>query len=79
MALLFSFEGVIDGVEGFCFGGCDEAAGIDDDDGGVVGVLGDAEAGLGDLGEHTFAIDHIFGTAEGYKANGNFLSIHLLI
>ena len=76
MALLFSFEGVIDGVEGFGFGGRDEAAGIDDDDGGVVWVLGDAEAGLGDLGEHTFAIDHIFGTAERYKADGNFLSIH---
>jgi len=76
MALLFLFEGVIDGVEGFGFGGRDEAAGIDYDDGGVVGVLCYAEAGLGDLCEHTFAIDHIFGTAERYKANGDFLSIH---
>lgn len=70
---------MIDGVEGFSFGGCDEAASVDDDDGGIVGVLCDAEAGLGDLGQHSFAIDHIFGTAERYKANGNFLSIHLLI
>lgn len=79
MAFLFSFEGVIYGVEGFRFGGCDEAAGIYYEDEGVVGVVGDAEAGLGDLGEHSFAIDHVFGTAEGYKANGNFLSIHLRI
>jgi hypothetical protein len=31
------------------------------------------------LCEHTFAIDHVFGAAEGYKANSNFFSIHLLI
>jgi hypothetical protein len=83
MALLFSFDGVIDGVEGFCFGGCDEAAGIDDNDIGVIGVLGYTEAGLGYEGEHSFAINHIFWAAEGDEADGSpvftLFNIHWLI
>ena len=45
MALLFLFDGIIYGVEGFGFGGGDEAAGIDDDDVCVVGILCYTEAG----------------------------------
>ena len=70
-ALLFLFDGVLYDVEGFRFGGCDEAAGIDDDDIGIIGVLCYTEAGLGDEGEHPFAVHHIFGTAEGDEADGS--------
>jgi len=70
-AFLFLADGEVYCVERFGFGGCDEATGIDDDDVCVVGILCDDEAGLGDEGEHPFAVHHIFGTAEGDEADGS--------
>jgi len=70
LALSFSFDGVAYRVYRFGFCGSDEATGVDDDDIGVVGILCDDEAGLCDLRQHPFAVDHIFGTAEGDKSDG---------
>jgi len=70
-AFLFLADGEVYCVDGFCFGGGDEATGIDDDDVCVVGILCDDETGLGDEGEHSFAVHHIFGTAEGDEADGS--------
>jgi len=69
-AFLFLADGVVNRVQ--CFGLCggDEAACIDNDDIGGVGVLGYTQARLGDLGKHALAVNHIFWTAQRYKADG---------
>jgi hypothetical protein len=74
-ALSFSFDGVMYRGHRFGFCGSDEGTGVDDDDVCVVSILCDDEAGLGDLREHSFAVDHIFGTTEGDEANGNLFSV----
>jgi len=58
------------GIERFGLCGRDEATGIYDDDIGVVGILCDGEARLGDECEHPLTVDHIFGTAEGDETDG---------
>jgi hypothetical protein len=68
-ALLLLLDGVAYCINRFGFGGCDEATGVDNDDIGVVGILVNDEAGLCDLRQHPFAIDHIFWTAEGDKSD----------
>ena len=68
-ALLFLPDGVMYRVHRFGFCGSDEATGVDYDDIGVVGILGNDEASLRDLRQHPFAVDHIFGTAECDKSD----------
>jgi hypothetical protein len=69
-ALSLLLDGVAYRTNRFGFGGCDEATGVDNDDVGVIGILGNNEAGLCYLRQHPFAIDHIFWTAEGDEADG---------
>ena len=64
LSFLFLFDGAAYSFECFCFGGSDEAASVNNDDVGVVGIFSNDEAGLCDLRQHPLAIDDIFGTAE---------------
>jgi hypothetical protein len=53
--------GIKNGVEAFFFGALDEAAGVDDDDVGVVGVTGTAETRTFQAGNHHFRVHLVFG------------------
>jgi hypothetical protein len=66
----FAVHGMFYGLEGFVFGGGDEAAGIDNNDIGIVRLGGYHKVGLSDFGQHFFAVDYIFGTTQCYKAHG---------
>jgi hypothetical protein len=68
-AFLFSADGVVYRIERLGFGGGNKTAGVYDDDIGVVAVVGNDEAGLCDLGQHSFAIDYVLGTAESDKSH----------
>jgi hypothetical protein len=64
------FKDVLDDFEGFGFCGFDEAAGVDNDKVGLVGVFDEGEAGLDDLGEHLFAVNNVLGAAQCVEADG---------
>ena len=52
-----------DGVDGLLLGGVDEGAGVDDEDFGVFGALGEAGAGAVEQAHHDFGVDEVFGAA----------------
>jgi hypothetical protein len=65
LSFLFLFDGAAYYGEGFGFGGFYETTGIYNDDVGVISIVRNDEARLRNQGQHPFAIDEIFGTAEG--------------
>lgn len=69
-AFSFLVEGVIYRIQGLGFGRFDEAAGVYNEDIGVVGIGGYNKSGQGDLCEHSLGIDDIFWTAERDKTDG---------
>ena len=58
-----------DGVDGLLLGRVDEAAGVDDEDFGVLGVGGDVAASLVEHAHHHFGVDQVLGAAEGDEAD----------
>ena len=66
-------DGFADGRERFGHGFVDEAAGVDDDEVGVVVVFADGVAVGADLREDAFGIDQRFRTAEADKADGGLV------
>src|SRR5262249_23515524 len=66
-ALLLEVEHLADDGQGFLASGFDEAAGIDDDDVGAIGLGGEGVAGLRELAEHAFGIDEVLGAAKADK------------
>ena len=69
-------EGFADGVERFGDGFVDKAAGIDDDEIGVVVAVGDGVAVGADLGEDALGIDQRFRAAEADEADGGLFCSH---
>ena len=69
-------EGLADRVEGLFDGGVDEAAGVDDDDVGVVIGRYDLVALDTELGEDAFGIDQRFRAAEADEADLGVLAGH---
>ena len=59
------FAGFEDGIDAFFLGGVDEGAGIDDDDIGAGGVVGDLDTFFDKRAEHNFGIDEVLGATEG--------------
>ena len=55
---------------GFLLGSIDEAAGVDDEDLGLLGAGGQARAGAVEKAHHDLGIDEVFGAAEGDKSHG---------
>ena len=53
-----------DGVDRFLLGGVDEAAGVDHQDVGLIGMGGQLVAFGHELTHHDFTIDEVFGTAQ---------------
>ena len=58
-----------DGVHGLLLGGIDEGAGVDDDDVGVGGGLGQRGAVVVDQAHHDLGVDEVLGAAEGDEAD----------
>lgn len=59
-----------DGVDGLFFGGLNEAAGVDDDDIGIgVALMGGGDVVAVELTEEDFAVNEVFGAAEGDDAD----------
>lgn len=65
-----------DGVYGFLLGRFNEAAGVDDDDIGATGIVGEGIAALRGQAEHDFTINQIFGTAQADHTKAWFGSCH---
>ncbi len=64
---LLQLEHLADDGERFLPGRLDEAAGVDDDDIGPVGVRSQGVAVLGQLAEHALGIDQVLWAAKRYK------------
>ena len=58
-----------DGVDGFFLGGFDEAAGVDDQDFGVVGARRQFVAFARENAHHDLAVDEVLGASEGDKTD----------
>ena len=58
-----------DGVDGLLLGGVDEAAGVDDEDLGVLGAGSELAAGAVKQAHHDFGVDQVLGAAEGDEAD----------
>ena len=69
-ALLLEVEHLADDAERLLPGRLDEAAGVDDDDVGPVGVGDERVAVLGELAEHALGIDEVLRTAEADEGEG---------
>ncbi len=69
-ALLFQCQHLADDAERFLPSRFDEAAGVDDDDVGAVGVRREHEAVLGELAEHALGIDEVLRAAEADEGVG---------
>src|SRR5579863_7083504 len=59
-----------DGVDRLLPGRVDEAAGVDDEDFGVLGARGKARAGAVEQAHHDLAVDEVLGAAQRNKAHG---------
>ena len=70
LALLLQVEHLADDAERLLPGRLDEAAGVDDDDVGPVGVGDEGVAVLGQLAEHALGIDGVLRAAEGDESVG---------
>lgn len=68
-AFSFAVYGVVYHFESFGFCRCDEAAGIDYDDVSVVGFRVNDKTGLGDFGQHFFAVDDVFWAAKRHESD----------
>ena len=53
-----------DGVDRLLLGGIDEAAGVDDEHVGLIGMRRELVAFGDELAHHDFTIDEVFGTAQ---------------
>src|SRR5262249_36447936 len=71
-ALLLEGQHFADDTKRFLAGRLDEAAGVDDNDIGAVGVGDERVAVLGELAEHGFGIDGGFRAAEADEGEGAF-------
>ena len=71
-ALLLEVEHLADDAERLLPGRLDEAAGVDDDDVGPVGVGREGVAVLGQLAEHPLGIDGVLRAAEGNEGVSAF-------
>ena len=69
-ALLLEREHLADDAERLLAGRFDEAAGVDDDDIGAVGVGREGVAVLRQLAEHALAIDEVLRAAEADEGEG---------
>jgi hypothetical protein len=69
----FAFQGRGDGLLGFYARRPDETAGVEDDDVGLLGIGGEAEAVRRQVAQHDFAVDQVLGAAEGDQAYGGAL------
>ena len=58
-----------DGFDGLALGGLDEAASVDDQDIGVLGLGDDLPAAAGKRAKHHFAVHQILGTAETHYSD----------
>ena len=63
--LAFEVDHGADGVQGLLFGGLEEAAGVDDDDVGLLVVGAEVEPTLGEVAQEDLAVDEVLGAAEG--------------
>src|SRR5262249_11217959 len=63
-ALLLERQHLADDGQRLLAGRLDEAAGVDDDGGGAVGVGGQRVAVLGQLAEHALGVDEVLGAAQ---------------
>jgi hypothetical protein len=70
-AFLFLPDCLSDCVKRLIFGRRYKAAGIYNNDVGVIGVLSNNQARTGNLRQNPLAIDHILGTAQGDKTDSN--------
>ena len=66
----FLLDGLVDFAEGFILGGFEEAAGVDDDGIGLIGVGGDGQAILGEEAEHALGVHEVFRAAEADEGDG---------
>ena len=57
------------GVDGFLLGRIDEAAGVDDEHVGLIGMRRELVPARGELAHHDFAVDQILGTAQADKTD----------
>lgn len=69
------FGGFENGVDTFFLGGVDEGAGVDDDDIGAGGVVGDFDTAFHERAEHDLGIDEVLGAAEGDEAHAHRLFV----
>jgi hypothetical protein len=58
-----------DGVDGLLLGGVDEAAGVDDEDVGVLGARGELGAAAMEQAHHDLGVDEVLGAAERDEAD----------
>src|SRR5262249_41013198 len=72
LALALEVEHLADDAERLLPGGLDEAAGVDDDDLGAVGLGGQRVAGLGELSKHPLGVNEVLGTAETDEGETSF-------
>ena len=68
---LAHFGGFEDGVHAFLLRGVNERAGVDDDDIGLRGVIGDLDAVLQQRAEHDLGVHQVLGAAEGDQADAH--------
>jgi hypothetical protein len=55
-------------VDGFLFGGIDEAAGVDHQNVGLFGIVRELVTPFHQMAHHDLGIDKVFRAAETYKA-----------
>jgi len=67
--LLLVLDHLEDGVDGLLLGGVDEAAGVDDEDFGVLGVGSELAACMVEQAHHDLGVDEVLGAAEGDEAD----------
>ena len=63
LPVCFELRHFKDGVDGLLLGGVDEAAGVDDEDFGLLGTRGQARATAIEEAHHDLGVDQVFGAA----------------